>query len=209
MEGYVRLAGESRPTPTLVRNTTDPEACGLEHDLEDLLVSAENRGVRHVIATLVDVPGDRIPATPTQRLLIDNRDCRFIPHVAVARVGDTIVATNSDPILHNTHFYGPLRSNIALSSQGMTASRVFQRSGVITVLCDVHGWMRSVIRVDDHPFHAVSDDSGFLRISGIPSGSYTLELWHETLGTRQIDLEVRQDETTRLDYEYALATSRP
>jgi hypothetical protein len=70
------------------------------------------------------------------------------------------------------------------------------------VLCDVHGWMRAIIRVDDHPLHAVSDELGFLRISGIPTGSYTVELWHETLGARRVEVEIHQDETTRLDFEY-------
>ena len=129
--------------------------------------------------------------------------------MAVARVGDTVVARNSDPILHNTHYYGPLRSNVALPVEGMSVSRVFQRSGIVTVLCDVHGWMRAVLRVDDHPFHAVSDDTGFFRISGIPPGSYTLDLWHETLGTRQVQVEIQPNQTTRLDFEYALTPSRP
>ncbi len=209
LEGYVRLAGESRPTPTRVQNTTDPEICGVEHDLEDLVVSAENRGIQHVIATLVDVPANRVPATPPQRLIIDNRDCRFIPHVAVARVGDTVVAHNSDSTLHNTHYYGPLRSNVALPVEGMSVARVLQRPGMITVLCDVHGWMRAVIRVDEHPFHAVTDPQGFLRISGIPPGSYTLDFWHETLGNRQVQVEIQPNQTTRLDFEYAVTPSRP
>lgn len=202
LEVRIRLAGESRPVPTQVQNSTDPEACDLQHSLGDLLVSAENRGVQNVIATLVDVPTDRIPANAPQRLMIDNRDCVFHPHVSVARVGDTVVAKNSDPILHNTHYYGPLGSNIALPFEGMTVSRVFRRSGTVIVLCDVHGWMRAIIRVDDHPLHAVSDELGFLRISGIPTGSYTVELWHETLGARRVEVEIHQDETTRLDFEY-------
>ena len=209
LEVYVRLAGESRPAPTGIRNTTDPDACGLEHTLEDLVLSADSRGVQHVIAALLDVPEDRIPAGPPQRLAIDNRECRFAPHVAVARVGDTIVAKNSDPVMHNTHYYGPLRSNIALPVEGMTVSRVFRRPGMIVVLCDVHGWMRAYIRVDVHPFHAVSDELGFVRISGIPPGSYTLELWHETLGTKQVQVEIRSNETVRLDIEYEPTPSRP
>ncbi len=209
LEGFVRLAGESLPASTRVQNTTDPEACGLEHSLDDLLVSPETRGIQHVIATLVGVPTDRITAGPPQRLVIDNSGCRFIPHVAVARVGDTIVAKNSDPVLHTTHYYGPLRSNVALPVEGMTVSRVFRRPGMIVVLCDVHGWMRAYIRVDVHPFYAVSDELGFVRISGIPPGSYTLELWHETLGTQQVQVEIRANETARLDIQYEPTRSLP
>ncbi len=162
-----------------------------------------------MIATLLDVPTDGVPGGPPQRLVIDNHGCRFIPHVAVARVGDTIVAKNSDSVMHTTHYYGPLRSNVALPLQGMTVSRVIEDPGVIIVLCDVHGWMRAFIRVDVHPFHVVSDELGFLRISGIPPGSYTLELWHETLGTQQVQVAIRPNETARLDIEYTLTPSRP
>ena len=204
LEGHVRLSDESWPAPTRIRNTTDPEVCGPKQNLEDLLVSAETRGIQNVIATLVGVPSNRVPATAPQRFVIDNRDCRFIPHVVVARVGDTVVAKNSDSILHNTHYYGPMASNIALPFKGMTVSRVLRRSGVVTVLCDIHGWMRAVIRVDDHSLHSVSDELGFLRISGIPAGSYTLELWHETLGIQRVEVGIRQDETTLLNFEFSL-----
>ena len=91
----------------------------------------------------------------------------------------------------------------------MTASRVFRRPGMMSVLCDVHGWMKAFVRVHDHPFHAVSDELGFFRTSGIPPGSYSIELWHETLGTQQVRVEIRPNETARLDIEYALTPSRP
>jgi plastocyanin len=209
LEGYVRLAGESRPGPTRVRNTTDPDVCGLEHSLEDLVWSTETGGIQHVIATVVDVPMDPLSAGPPRAIVIDNHECRFMPHVGVARVGDTIVATNGDPILHTTHYYGPLTSNVALPVEGMAVSRVFRRPGIVSVLCDVHGWMRAFVRVDIHPFHAVSDETGFLRISGIPPGSYTVELWHEKLGERQVQVEIRSGETTRFDAEYVLTSPRP
>lgn len=80
---------------------------------------------------------------------------------------------------------------------------------MVIVLCDVHGWMKAFIRVDDHRFHAVSDGLGFFRIAGTPPGSYTLKLWHETLSTQQVQVEIRPDQTTRLDIEYTLPPSRP
>ena len=209
LEGVVRLAGEALPASTRVRNTTDPEACGPEHSLEDLSVSAETRGVEYVTATLVDVPDGAIPAGPPRRLVIDNHECRFLPHAAVARVGDTIVAKNSDTLFHTTHYHGPLAANVGLPTQGVTVSRVVERTGVIIVLCDVHGWMKAFIRVDNHRFHAVSNELGFLRIAGIPPGDYMLELWHERLGTQQVQVEIRPDETARVDIEYALPPSRP
>ena len=209
VEGFVRLAGEETPSPTLVENATDPDVCGREHSLEDFVVSPLNRGIRYVIATLADVLEDRVPERLPKRLVLDNRDCRFDPHVSAVAVGDTIVATNGDPILHNTHLYGALRSNIALPVGGLIVSRVARLPGMITVLCDVHGWMKAFIRVDEHPYHAVTNEHGHFRISGIPPGGYTLELWHEKLGTRQVRVRIEPGTTSRIELEYALVPDKP
>lgn len=209
LEGFVRVAGERIPSPTTVENTTDPEVCGRAHSLEDLLVAAENRGIRYAIATLVGVPKDRVPGRSPQRVVLHNRDCRFDPHVAVAIVGDTIVATNGDPTLHTTHYYGVLRGNISLPVSGMVATRVARLPGMISVLCDVHGWMKAFIRVDDHPYHAVTDEKGYFQISGVPPGSYTLELWHERLGTRQVSVRIERGITSPIEIEYSLSPNEP
>jgi hypothetical protein len=76
---------------------------------------------------------------------------------------------------------------------------------MISVLCDVHGWMKSFIRVDEHPYHAVTDEQGHFLISEIPPGSYTLELWHEKLGAQQVSVRVEPGTTSRIELEYTLA----
>ncbi|MFQ5705354.1 MAG: carboxypeptidase regulatory-like domain-containing protein [Gemmatimonadales bacterium] len=209
VEGFVRLAGQETPSPTTVENSTDPEVCGRLHSLDDLVISHESRAVRYVIAALVDVPKDRVPAHVPSRLVLDNRDCRFEPHVAAVVVGDTVTTTNGDPILHTTHFYGALRGNISLSASGMIVSRVARSPGMVTTLCDVHGWMKAFIRVDEHPYHAVTDETGYFHISEIPPGSYTLELWHEKLGARKVAVRIEPGITSRIDIEYALSRNKP
>jgi hypothetical protein len=39
--------------------------------------------------------------------------------------------------------------------------------------------MRAYVGVLQHPFFAVSDDSGRFEIKGVPAGTYTLVAWHE------------------------------
>jgi len=202
VEGIVTLGGTPLPEPTTVLNSTDPETCGREHSLLDLVVSSDNRGVRYVIASVTGVPGERVPDSEPKRFVIDNRECQFEPHVGVATVGDTVVAKNSDPLLHTVHYYGPLRSNISLAQEGMTASRMVRVAGLVTVLCDVHGWMKAFIRVDPHAFHDVTDARGGFRIEDVPTGHYTLELWHERLGTREIPIEVQEGEVSTVEAEY-------
>ena len=207
LEGVVRLSGYVQVHSTRVVNTTDPDVCGPQHSLEDFVVS-EDRGIQYVTVALLDVPAEARGAIRSRtRLEVDNRNCRFVPHVAVVAVGDTIVAKNSDPVLHTTHYYGPLHSNVALPRPDMSVSRVVRKPGIIAVLCDVHGWMKAFIRVDDHDFHDVTDETGSFAVRDIPPGSYTAEFWHEKLGTQRIEIEIVSGETTRVEVVYSLADS--
>ena len=203
LTGVVRLSGQGVVTPTIIENSTDPEICGREHTLQDLIVGPD-RGIRYVIAALVDVPEARIPQIVDEPLIIDNRGCRFTPHVGVVMAGTVIEVTNSDPVLHTTHLYGAMETNLALPTAGLRVSRVAEGIGMVVVKCDVHGWMQSFLRIDPHPFHAVTDANGAFRINNIPSGDYTLEFWHERLGQlhRSIRIEPAQTTEITLSYDY-------
>lgn len=204
LEGFVRLAGNTIPRPTRIENTTDPGVCGRLQTLDDLLVSPKTHGIRNVIVALKDVPVFNGSATHTSRLVLDNRECKFVPHVSVLTVGDTIEALNSDPTLHNVHFYGVLTANIALPLKGMKATRKVNKPGIVIVKCDIHGWMQAFIRVDSHPFHAVTDDNGYFRIPDIPAGTYNVEIWHERLGQLRKTIHIKSTKTERIEVEYSL-----
>ena len=202
IEGRVIFQGTTIPPPTEIENTTDPEACGSRQSFADLLISPKNRGIRNVI---VAVAGPELPSAPRpagETLVIENRKCQFAPHVAVLTTGSTLEATNSDPVSHTTHlYYGPLSRNLALAT-GEKASQLINRPGMIIVKCDIHGWMKAFVRVDSHPFHAVSDAAGRFQIRGIPAGSYTLEVWHEVLGKQELPVTVRGGKTERIEIQY-------
>ena len=56
--------------------------------------------------------------------------------------------------------------------------------------CDFHGWMAAYVGVMSHPFFAVTDASGAFDLTGLPPGTYTLEAWHETFGTRTQEITI-------------------
>lgn len=202
IEGQVTFEGPKIPGPSIIENATDPEFCGIRHSLEDVLISTASRGLQNVIVAVRLPEGVARLRSQGQKLILDNRKCRFQPHVAVLTTGSVIEAVNGDNIFHTTHlYYGPLSKNLALNPGGR-ANQTANRPGFIIVKCDIHGWMKAFIRVDTHPFHAVSDAEGRFRISGVPEGSYTLELWHEQFGAQAVPVVVTRSKTTILSIQY-------
>ena len=47
------------------------------------------------------------------------------------------------------------------------------------VKCDVHPWMKAYISVFNHPYFAVTDDTGHYQIDNIPPGEYEVIAWQE------------------------------
>ena len=50
--------------------------------------------------------------------------------------------------------------------------------------------MKAWATVLDHPYFAVTDDSGSYTISGLAPGKYVIEAWHEKLGSQIADITV-------------------
>ncbi len=130
---------------------------------------------------------------PEEPLLLDQVGCLFLPRVQGVRAGQTIVARNSDPTLHNVLCQPRFNSAYAIGQpfEGMESPMVFEKPEVmIEITCDVHPWMRAWIGVVEHPFFAVSDEEGRFSIEGVPPGEYRLTAWHEVLEPVTVDIVV-------------------
>ena len=202
LEGEVLFTGPQIPHSTVVENSTDPQDCGDTQSLGNILISPSSQGIKNVIVTLQGVPLPEDYQSEPSRLELDNRNCQFQPHVSVLTTGSRLDAVNSDPIFHSVHLYGFLNRNLALGPHQSKTVRTINRPGYYIVKCDVHGWMQAYFRVDDHPFHAVSDVDGKFRIENIPEGSYVLEAWHEHFGKQEVEVNVAGDTPSHITIHY-------
>ena len=119
--------------------------------------------------------------------LLDQVDCRYVPHAIGVQAGQTLRVRSSDPTLHNVHAIPKANDEFNFGQQPSTPpmTRMFETPEIgVTFRCDVHGWMRAYANVVTHPFYAVTKEDGNFEIKGLPAGTYTIEAWHERLGTQ-------------------------
>jgi hypothetical protein len=159
--------------------------------LDETVVVNENTGtLANVFLYLADAePTDGSQFEPA---VLDQKDCRYTPHVVGVQVGQALRVRSSDPkTLHNTH-YAPQANrpgNFGLTDAGAERVVKFEKPEFIRVKCDVHPWMTAYIGVFDSPFFATSDENaGRFEIAEVPPGKYKLTAWHEQLG--QVEQEV-------------------
>lgn len=202
IEGTVRFVGEPIPKSTIVPVGDDRAHCGRERSKEDFVIDSQSRGIRYVIVRLTGEKLARWKGARPGHLLLDNKDCRFEPHAATLTVGSTLEMKNSDDVLHTVHAYFSASFNFALPKKSKNVKKTLSVPGLVQLRCDKHGWMNAFIRVDRHPFHAVTDALGRFKITGVPAGNYMLEAWHERFGSKKVEVSVQEKQTIGVDLTY-------
>jgi plastocyanin len=146
-----------------------------------------------VFVYVKDGLGDRTFPAPQTEVVLDQRGCKYMPHVIGAQVGQPVKIINSDATLHNVHAVPKVNPefNFSQALKGMENVRTFDRPEIMVPFrCDVHGWMAAYVGVVPHPYFAVTAANGSFEIKGLPAGTYTLEAWHETLGVQTATVTV-------------------
>lgn len=199
--GTVKLAGPA-PARRSLPVVTHKEVCG-ESIPDDRLVVGAGGALRYAIVTIEGVRGGAKPERDVTHVL-DNRTCRFDPHVQVAEVGQWLELRNSDPILHDADAWigrQPL-FNVGLPT-AVVKRKPLTRPGLVAIKCDVgHTWMNAYVDVGEDPYHAVTDAYGEYEIRDVPPGTYKLRVWHEELGTIEQPLTVAAGKRTTVDVVY-------
>jgi hypothetical protein len=62
--------------------------------------------------------------------------------------------------------------------------------------------MLAYIHVFDHPYFAVTDESGMFTISNLPAATYVLKAWHEDVGVRSQEITVPETGDVRALFEF-------
>lgn len=200
ISGVVEYGGPP-PSPAPLAITKDREVCGTSSVYDQSLVVERDRGVANAVVTVADIAQGQ-PLKPEPAVRFDQKECQYIPHVAVFPAGSTVVILNSDGILHNIHTESIANPVIDLAQPGFKKQiRVtIEKPEVIKVTCDAHNWMEGWWYVTATPYYAITDSHGHYAIHNVPPGTYTLQVWQERLGTQAQRVVVRAGATAAADF---------
>jgi plastocyanin len=185
--------------PICVKENKDPQF------QETFEVGSDGKSLANVFVYVKDGLGNYVYDTPTAAMTIDQKQCRYHPHVFGLRVGQPLEILNSDPTLHNIHATPKDNSefNTGQPIQGMKTTHTFDKPEIMVPFkCDVHGWMNAYVGVVDHPYFAVTDKEGKFSLKTLPAGNYTIEAWHERLGAQEQKVTLAEKETKEVNFTY-------
>src|SRR5450755_1097324 len=164
----------------------DPQICDPESkkrvDLERLEVGSQG-GVANTIVYLKNIYSGKAMALPEQRRHLDQRRCRYIPHILLVPQDATLQMESSDATLHTVHMEGAATFNLPFPFTNQITSRTMSTPGLVHIRCNGgHVWMNAEMMVVPHPYYAVTDESGHFEFADVPPGTYQIVAWHEGWG---------------------------
>jgi len=163
--------------------TKDPQICDPESnktaDLERLIVGPQG-GVANTIVYLKNIISGKALELPEQRRHLNQKHCRYIPHILLVPQNATLSMMSSDATLHTIHMDGAATFNLPFPFTDREIRRAMSTPGLVHLRCNGgHVWMNAEMMVVSHPYYAVTDESGSFEFTDVPPGTYQIVAWHE------------------------------
>jgi hypothetical protein len=182
ISGTVKWSGPMPHLTPFVINK-DPLICDPNsqktRDLERLIVGPQ-AGVANTVVFLKDVSHGKAMDLPQQRRFLDQRHCRYEPHILLVPSSASLQMKSSDATLHTIHMDGAATYNLPFPFTNQVITRDMPTVGLVNLRCNGgHTWMNAEMFVVPHPYYAVTDESGKFELSDVPPGEYELVAWHE------------------------------
>ena len=201
ISGTVKFKGTA-PAPKKVDVTKDKEVCAKTPKTDESLI-VSNGNIANAVITITDITKGK--KMEIKKVTLDQKGCDYHPHVLAFPVGSTVEILNPDGILHNIHSFSKVNTafNMAQPKFKKTMEVKIDKPEVIEVRCDVHGWMEGWLVATENPYFAVTDNSGTFKLTDVPPGTYTVEVWQQKLGKTTQKVTVKAKEDTKVNFEMA------
>lgn len=202
VNGTVKFDGAA-PKASNIDMSQDP-ACKGQNQAENVIVAGGH--LANVFVYVKEGLGNRTFDVPKDPVVLDQKGCRYHPHVLGVMIGQAVQIVNSDPTTHNIH---PTPKdnrewNESQAPQSAALEKTFAREEILLpVKCNQHPWMRMFINVVKNPFYTVTGPDGKFEIKGLPPGDYTLAFVQEKLGEQdqKVTLAAKDNKTVEVTFK--------
>ena len=204
--GKVRFEGTPPGNPVL-KMTSDPTCSNANAgEVRGESYMVDNGALQNVFVYIRDGLGNKyLFDTPTEPVKLDQKGCRYVPHVVGLRVAQPLEIGSSDSTMHNVHGMPETNRefNFSYPVAGMKQTVTFTAPEVMVPFkCDVHAWMNAYVGVVNHPYFAVTGSNGAFELKTIPPGTYTIEAWHEKLGRQEQSVTLGEKDSKEITFTF-------
>jgi plastocyanin len=207
ISGVVHFDGKA-PARIPIEMSADP-ACAFtaEPNLTEQYLVTDHKLANVYVYIKSGIPDAKAPAN-TPPVIIDQKGCRYIPHVIAVQQGGSVQFRNSDPTMHNVHTIptqvGNETVDISETPMGQPQTEKFKSpETMLPVRCNNHPWMSAFINVAPNRYFAVTGPDGSFTLPNLPPGTYTLAAVHEKLGEQDIQITVPAKSTAKATFTFA------
>ena len=208
VKGVVRFSGRA-PAPVRIDMSQDP-ACSMtggENFSEQYVVHGGKLANVYVYVKSGPPQAMNLPPANAAPVVLDQKGCRYQPHVIAVMKGEPVEFRNSDVTMHNIHTMPVVVGNetvdISQGPKGGPVVRSFPKAEVMMpVRCNNHPWMNAFINVAPTRFFVVTGTDGSFSMTGLPAGTYTLGAAQEKMGEQTMTVTVDPKQTATADFTF-------
>jgi len=141
---------------------------------------------------------------PSKKVIIKQEGCVYIPHVVGVMAQQKLEIQSKDATTHNVHLHSNRnRTFNFIQKKGGVNTETLNRQEVMAKLtCDIHSWMSAYVGVLYNPFYMVTTEDGTFELGKLPKGSYTVEAWHEKLGTQSQTVTIIEGDAPEISFTF-------
>ena len=203
VSGVVSFKG-TPPKQATLDMTADP-MCPQTPQPSDTVVIKNGKVANVFVYVKEGAPAGPFTA-PAEPVVLDQKACRYTPHMMGIMVKQPFRIMNDDQADHNIHDMP--EKNAAFNESQMPTDKPITKTFstpemMIALQCNQHPWMRAYVNVTANPFYAVTAPDGSFEIKNLPPGEYTIAAVHEKFGEKTMKVKVEPKQATTAQFEYS------
>jgi plastocyanin len=156
-------------------------------ELHALIKDQNGQAIEDAVVLAIPADGKNASLSKPAHIEMDQVDKEYVPHVKVVSAGSKVYFPNKDNIRHHVYSFSPAKVFELPLYSGYSAPPVlFDKTGQVTLGCNIHDWMLGYVYVADTPYFGKSAKDGKVVITDVPAGEYSVRVWHPDMkGTEE------------------------